>query len=197
MKLLAGFVLSLSWSLSSWAQYKLQVNGQAQPAKLTFTIQDKKPVAVLMTRMSVSAKSAVMYANGEEADVKFKDRGGQTVFYLPGGNGELKVTTASGEEETFTISSNTSNRWFKTHKSCRIPGLKIRYQKKTKTSYFGGIYCKSKPKKKKITLYISTSLDSEWLGSNLFEKGGKGSRWKTFDLNLDGTKQTSNFRWGS
>ena len=108
MKLLAVFVLSLSWSLSSWAQYKLQVNGQAQPAKLTFTIQDKKPVAVLMTRMSVSAKSAVMYANGEEADVKFKDRGGQTVFYLPGGNGELKVTTASGEEETFTISSNTS-----------------------------------------------------------------------------------------
>ena len=197
MKHLVIFSLSLIWSMAAGAQFKLEVNGQVLPAKLTFTIQDKKPVAVLATRLSVTAKSAIMYANGEEVEVKTKSKGGQTVFYLPSGNGELKVATRSGGEETFTITSNVSNRWFRTHKSCRIPGLKIRYQKKLKTSYFGGVYCKNKPKKKKITLYISTSLDSEWLGSNLFEKGGKGSRWKTFDLNLDGTKQTSNFRWGS
>lgn len=180
----------------SQALVKVRWGKELKNAAITFMSEGKKPLIYLRVDVPGKVKSSTFIWQEEEIDVKVIYRKNRSFLFVPGSEGTLLVAMENGSTQNRPFKMLNAQGTTKIHKSCLVPEITIKQKKTIKNRHVAGIYCKLDKKNQNLKMFFSTAQNSEWLGSNLFEIDGKGTRWKVFQIPLLNNKTLMEFRWG-
>ncbi len=139
--------------------------------------------------------SAQLEIDGSSVQVELRKAKSSIFLLLPSSHGTLSLNAPGQTNVRYSYVTKATKPILLVQSDCAKFKAQLNISNPKLSAYPGMISCKSEGSVLKQVMF-STTEDSNWFGSNLFESDGKGERWKIFEgKDLSSTKGWT-FTWG-